>query len=1531
MRIENKSTTMLVNVIKDFKFPLLIGSDYLHILGIVLNYERKYCRWGELVLPMTPSQIPDPLTGVCIYEVSTRQKFKNTNKQPSIEKSQIHETYVLPETEAPEVTAQLQPGTPASHETLTNIKPSLVNKIQSTWSTMKSKLKFKGTKSRIPDSHSNKLKELSLAKDLTSQNKSQNLQKERGEQSKFLNEENLIHSDPFPTTSKVPIKTKTIASLSKPEIQQKTNEYYIRIPIQNQPSNTINTKTEETKSKKMIQLQLGSIFNIEHQVQEGIEDTKEEMISYSPEWQRIAIAQNENIVLNTEEGNPNTSDDQQLTTQEEDQINDIQITPTLIKNDTLITKILKHKLKNNWNDTTHKLIIQVISNINEKIPANEFHQLSELIIEFNDVFARDNTLKLINCCKHYIKLKPDAKLCRKMPYRRTPEEEEFIEKTIKELLESGRIRPSDSCTSSNITVVHSGHYSGPGQKRTFRFCVDFRHLNSQTEPDNFPIARIDSCLDFVSERTKYMSVLDCKYGFWSLELHESSKWLSAFSSKIGLFEFNVAPFGLIGSPASYLRCIASVLNTILWRHCVAYMDDIIVCHSAFDQHLIGLREVFQRFRNANISLAPNKCTFAQQETKILGHIINQTGYTPDPYKTKAISEIPIPATVKQVMSFLSTANFYRKFIKNMSTISGPLNLLLKKDEPFRWGAEQQEAFEKIKYILTHEPLLTFFRPDRQTRIYTDASKYGYGVMLTQIDESGQVRPIQYYSGTWNPTQKTWSTIEWEYFAIVMACTIFYPYVANIQVEIYSDHKPLSCEKFTQKIGNRLGKWSMILQGFNLKLKYYPGKLNTVSDYLSRYPIEQVYPESEILEIPALYTEINDILELQTLDPDCIIIKQNIANTKNYILDKGILFYVKSGLKRLVLPRVILKEILTDYHSRPISGHLGYSRIYHKLSQRYHWLKMKTDIYNFIKSCPECISYKQRYGKKHGLMGNLPIPQRPFSQICTDILGPLPMSRRGNKYIITASCMLIKYIEIRAIKNATTEEILAFFEEQIYTRYGCPDIIHSDNGSQYISQLYEASARLYKIEPRRITFYNSPANGIAERLNSTLHSMICKYVNSNSNNWDEELHNLAFAYNSTPHASHKYTPFYLLYGREPVFPSQFKIEEAPPLIECKGQNLETIWKLISKSLKDKQEKIKHIEDKHRREVQYQVGEKVKLTFPRIPRPGQPVKWTKRYYGEYQILKKYSDLIYQVQDTTTSRTFNVHIKRMRPILQQIETEDEDQEFLFQTLNELWDELQDPESIIKELQTSEVIPITNNKFEKIIYSKYFPYQIIIPNLNLNDEHIYGCINHYAPNHIILIGIWPSQHIKILGKYPSTNYASKTLHTHNCTIHFLSQPISYDSISKLLNHKLKNKIMIIGDTWEECIYKIVVMASIKNDLYPSIYRLVTIIESYTINHTFRKALNRIIHETHQILKTKLDRMSLDLLENESESNEAQKESLDTSQNVTEKENLLKDQESIIDSQLLNDNEEFSKPLPLRTRVGRIIKLPSKYKDFET
>ncbi|UYV65651.1 hypothetical protein LAZ67_3004955 [Cordylochernes scorpioides] len=236
---------------------------------------------------------------------------------------------------------------------------------------------------------------------------------------------------------------------------------------------------------------------------------------------------------------------------------------------------------------------------------------------------------------------------------------------------------------------------------------------------------------------------------------------------------------------------------------------------------------------------------------------------------------------------------------------------------------------------------------------------------------------------------------------------------------------------------------------------------------------------------------------------------------------------------LVVPKKRRKEIMSEYHNHMLNGHLGVARTTYRLKNKYYWPSMLNDVSEFVKTCHLCQSRKGSNQLPSGLLQPIPPANYPFEKIGIDFVGPLPSTKRRRKWIIVLTDYYTKYAETKAVPEATVKEVSTFLIEHIFLRHGAPRFLISDRGSQFTRNLMKEVMKMCKVKHCFTTSYHPQTNGLTERLNRTLINMISMYVNTDQKNWDEILPFITHAYNTTIQETTGYSPFFLLFGREPM--------------------------------------------------------------------------------------------------------------------------------------------------------------------------------------------------------------------------------------------------------------------------------------------------------------------------------------------------------------------------------------------------------------
>ncbi|UYV65945.1 hypothetical protein LAZ67_3005963, partial [Cordylochernes scorpioides] len=888
--------------------------------------------------------------------------------------------------------------------------------------------------------------------------------------------------------------------------------------------------------------------------------------------------------------------------------------------------------------------------INENLAYKEKEQLKQVLERYEDLFS--SGLGRSNLAKHRIDTE-GAKPIKHKPYRVSAKEREIIKEQIDEMLRDGIIRPSSSPWSFPVILVKK-------RDGKYRFCVDYRKLNDVTVKDVYPIPRIDEVLDTL-QGSKYFSAIDLKSGYWQVEVEEKDKEKTAFTTAHGLYEFNVMPFGLCNAPATFERNMENMLGNLRWQICLCYLDDVIIYSSDFSTHLKRIEAVLKCFREADLKLNNKKCQFAFEELEILGHITNQHGIKPAEHNIKAIRDFPRPKKIKEVQSFLGMCSYYRKFIKGFSKIADPLTSLIKKNVPFTWTENQEKAFQTLKVALINPPILGHFDPNAITYIHTDASNIGLGATLVQ-KFGDKEKVISYLSRTLSKPEQNYSTTEKECLAVVWSMSKLRPYLYGRHFKIVTDHHALCWLKNLKDPTGRLARWALKIQEYNFEIIHKSGKKHLDADGLSRGPLsENEWDEDyERLFLNQIIDEKDDFIEN---------IKENLSGnkrsiTQNFKEENGCLYKKNPNPEGrawlLVVPKKRRKEVMSEYHNHMLNGHLGVARTTYRLKNKYYWPSMLKDVSEFVKTCHLCQSRKGSNHLPSGLLQPIPPANYPFERIGIDFVGPLPSTKRRRKWIIVLTDYYTKYAETKAVSEATVKEVSTFLIEHIILRHGAPKFLISDRGSQFTSNLMKEVMKMCKVKHCFTTSYHPQTNGLTERLNRTLINMISMYVNTDQKNWDEILPFITHAYNTTIQETTGYSPFFLLFGREPMsllddenIPTDSNMDDYDEYIENYLNKIARTRQVVINNTEKTQERMKRNYDKKHNEKIYEPGHLVAVWTP-VRKIGKCEKLLRKYFGPYRILKKLSNVNYLIEpkDNPGQDPLIVHVSRLKPYFERID---------------------------------------------------------------------------------------------------------------------------------------------------------------------------------------------------------------------------------------------------------------------------------------
>ncbi|XP_027912219.1 uncharacterized protein LOC114171289 [Vigna unguiculata] len=346
--------------------------------------------------------------------------------------------------------------------------------------------------------------------------------------------------------------------------------------------------------------------------------------------------------------------------------------------------------------------------------------------DYKDVFPASvpDGLPPLRGIKHHIDLIPGAALPNRPAYRSNPQETKEIEKQVTELMSKGWVRDSMSPCAVPMILV-------PKKDGSWRMCSDCRAINNITIKYRHPIPRLDDLLDELYGACVF-SKIDLKSGYNQIRIREGDEWKTAFKTKYGLYEWLVMLFGLKNAPSTFMRLKNHVLREFIGKLVVVYFDDILIYSTSLELHVEHLQSVLVVLRKEKLYANLEKCIFYSDHVVFLGFVVSAKGVQVDAEKVKAIQEWPTPKTVSKVRGFHGLASFYRRFVKDFSTLAAPLNEIVKKNVGFKWGEKQEEPFASLKHKLTNAPILAMPNFAKSFEIECDASNVGIGAVLLKF-------------------------------------------------------------------------------------------------------------------------------------------------------------------------------------------------------------------------------------------------------------------------------------------------------------------------------------------------------------------------------------------------------------------------------------------------------------------------------------------------------------------------------------------------------------------------------------------------------------------------------------------------------------------------------------------------------------------------------------------------------------------------------------------------------------------------------
>ena len=468
--------------------------------------------------------------------------------------------------------------------------------------------------------------------------------------------------------------------------------------------------------------------------------------------------------------------------------------------------------------------------LSQELSLAQHDDLVTLLASYKDILT--DRPGLTSVLEHHIRLVHDVPVRKSypLPHALSRQLQEDLEKWQK----MGIIERSHSPYCSPLLAVRK-------KDGTHRFCLDCRQINQITVFDGEPIADPQHIFTELSS-AKFLSKIDLASGFWQVPLAEESRPYTAFSTRQGLYQFRVLPFGLSNAPGCFSRLMRVVLKDLPQVSC--YLDDILIHSKDWTSHLTTIAQVLDRLRRYGLHAKPTKCLFGYRSLTYLGHQVGCGVYAPLESKVQAIAALPVPENVTQLRSFLGSTGYYQQFIRGYADIAAPLFDLLKskkaKSDRLHWTHLATQAFQELRKTLVQKPILQLIDPALPFTVRTDASNVGLGAVLMQPHKQDprKLAPVMYASRRLKAAENNYSTVEKEALSIYWAFHKFEAYIYGREFTLMTDHRPLLYLGSADKLNPRLKRWAIYLGLFKYHSTHIAGGQNHLADLLSRSPASE---------------------------------------------------------------------------------------------------------------------------------------------------------------------------------------------------------------------------------------------------------------------------------------------------------------------------------------------------------------------------------------------------------------------------------------------------------------------------------------------------------------------------------------------------------------------------------------------------------------------------------------------------------------------------------------------------------------------